>query len=265
MRSEAAPFYPPLVKPARRPLRFPFNLIKLLHNNLELIPEAAYREPVVVAPGPPRMAFFTGAEMVKKLLLGRPADYPKGRLQVDILKPIFGNAMISAEAEEWRWQRAVAAPLFRHEELLRYGPVMTEAAEAAVARWRAAPAGYGPCHPFRHDAGRVSRHFQHDARRRCRRRARRHREGACRLLPRRQLVGDLYAPRPAALAAATGRQGDAGARSAPAGRRGATGQGAPKGCASAARTCSRGWRALRIPAPARAWRTKTSSTTSSPS
>ena len=47
---EAAPFYPPLVKPARRPLRFPFNLLKLLHNNLELIPEAAYREPVVVSP-----------------------------------------------------------------------------------------------------------------------------------------------------------------------------------------------------------------------
>jgi cytochrome P450 len=137
---ESAPFYPPLIKPARRPLRFPFNLIKLLHNNLELIPEAAYREPLVIAPGPPRLAFFTGTELVKTLLFGRAADYPKGRLQVDILKPIFGNAMISVEAEEWRWQRAVAAPLFRHEELLRYGPVMTEAAEAAVSRWRAAPA-----------------------------------------------------------------------------------------------------------------------------
>jgi cytochrome P450 len=134
-----APFYPPLVKPARRPLRFPLNLIKLLHNNLELIPEAAYREPVVIAPGPPRLAFFTGLEAVKTLLLSQHADFPKGRLQVDVLKPIFGNAMISAEAEEWRWQRAVAAPLFRHEELLGYGAVMTDAAEAAVSRWRAAP------------------------------------------------------------------------------------------------------------------------------
>ena len=41
----AAPFYPPRVKPAARPLRFPFNLIKLLGNNLEVIPEQAYREP----------------------------------------------------------------------------------------------------------------------------------------------------------------------------------------------------------------------------
>ena len=67
---ERAPFYPPHVTPARLPLRFPFNLVKLLGNNLELIPEAAYHEPVVFAPGPPRMAFFTGPELVKELLLG---------------------------------------------------------------------------------------------------------------------------------------------------------------------------------------------------
>ena len=34
----AAAFYPPLVKPAATPLRFRFNLIKLLQNNLAIIP-----------------------------------------------------------------------------------------------------------------------------------------------------------------------------------------------------------------------------------
>src|SRR5262249_39538768 len=63
LASEAAPFYPPSVKPSARPLRFPSNLIKLLGNNLEAIPEQAYREPLVIAPGPPRMAFFTGTEV----------------------------------------------------------------------------------------------------------------------------------------------------------------------------------------------------------
>ena len=132
--ASALPFYPPRAEPAPQPLRFPFNLTKLLKNNLEIIPEAAYREPVVVAPGPPRMAFFTGPEWVKTLLLNRPAEFPKGKLQVDVLKPIFGNAMISSEGHEWRWQRGVAAPLFRHDELLQYGPIMTAAAEAAVAK-----------------------------------------------------------------------------------------------------------------------------------
>jgi cytochrome P450 len=87
------------------------------------------------------MAFFTGPELVKFLLFDRPTDFPKGRLQVDILKPIFGNAMISAEGRDWRWQRSLAAPLFRHDELLEYGAVMSGAAQALVAQWRAAPHG----------------------------------------------------------------------------------------------------------------------------
>jgi cytochrome P450 len=136
-----AGFVPPFVAPAAKPLRFPFNLIKLLGNNLELIPEAAYHKPVVFAPGPPRMAFITGPEAVKKLLLDRPTEFPKGNVQVEVLRPLFGDAMISAEGKEWRWQRGVAAPLFRHEELLRYGPAITAAAQRVVSGWRDAPHG----------------------------------------------------------------------------------------------------------------------------
>jgi cytochrome P450 len=134
--TQAVGFVPPFVAPAARPLRFPFNLLKLLGNNLELIPEEAYRKPVVVAPGPPRMAFVTGPDAVKTLLLDRPSEFPKGGVQVQILRPLFGDAMISAEGKDWRWQRGVAAPLFRHDELLRYGPAMTAAAERVVAEWR---------------------------------------------------------------------------------------------------------------------------------
>ncbi len=136
-------FRPPRIRPAAKPLRFPANFAKLLRNNLELIPEAAYEKPVVLAPGPPRMAFITGPEPVKTLLLSRASEFPKGGLQVDVLKPVFGNAMISAEGKEWRWQRGVAAPLFRHDDLLAYGPVMSTAAEAMVSTWRA-EAGAAP-------------------------------------------------------------------------------------------------------------------------
>ena len=149
-----AAFQPPRVAAARKPLRFPFNLVKLLRNNLELIPEAAYERPLIVAPGPPRMAFLMDPDLVKDVLLTRASEFPKGGLQVDVLKPVFGNAMISAEGREWRWQRGVAAPVFRHEELLRYGPVMTAAAEAAVARWRASPPGI--VHPIHADMMRAA-------------------------------------------------------------------------------------------------------------
>ena len=148
------PLYPPRITPPLNGLRFPLNLVKLLRNNLELIPAQAYHEPVVVAPGPPRMAFVTGLESVKTLLFSRASEFPKGGLQVDVLKPVFGNAMISVEGKEWRWQRGVAAPLFRHDELVRYGPVMSNAAESMVATWRASPPG--SVHPIHTDMMRAA-------------------------------------------------------------------------------------------------------------
>jgi cytochrome P450 len=87
------------------------------------------------------MAFITGGELVKTLLFDRPGGFPKGGLQVDVLKPIFGNAMISQEGHNWRWQRGVAAPLFRHDELVHFGAIMSAAAEETVARWRRSPSG----------------------------------------------------------------------------------------------------------------------------
>src|SRR6266851_5630974 len=151
-----AALYPPFVKPAVKPLRFPANLIKLLSNNLEIIPEQAYREPLVIAPGPPRMAFFSGSELVKTLLLSRHTEFPKGAVQVEVLKPMFGNAIISSEGREWRWQRGAAAPLFRHDELLRYGSIMTDVAEATVAKWRTAPPG--TAHAVHRDMSRAAFH-----------------------------------------------------------------------------------------------------------
>lgn len=139
MAIEGATVDPPRVVPAERPLRFPFNVFKLLSNNLEIVPKQAYEEDVVIAPGPPRMAFITGPEAVETVLMKRQADFPKGRLQNEVLEPLFGDAMIAAHGNEWRWQRGAAAPLFRHDELMRYVPVMYAAADAMVGTWRDAP------------------------------------------------------------------------------------------------------------------------------
>lgn len=132
---------PPRVTPAEKPLRFPFNVIKMLSNNLEVIPEQAFEQDVVIAPGPPRMAFICGPEAIETVLMKRHGDFPKDRLQNEILEPLFGDAMISSHGKEWRWQRGAAAPLFRHDELLRYIPTMRAAAEATVEEWRNTPEG----------------------------------------------------------------------------------------------------------------------------
>jgi cytochrome P450 len=131
------PFYPPHVRPVPRPLPFPFYLPTLLGNNLAAIPAQAYERPIVLGRGPPRMAWITGPEAVKAVLLDRAHEFPKGYVQNEIFRPLFGNAMITAEGRDWRWQRGAAAPLFRHDEIVRYGEIMARAAEATVAQWRA--------------------------------------------------------------------------------------------------------------------------------
>ncbi|MBI1384806.1 MAG: cytochrome P450 [Rhizobiales bacterium] len=134
---------PPRVEPAPHPLRFPLNLVRTLTDNVALVPRQAYEDDVVIAPGPPRMAFVTGPEAVEPLLMSRDGRFPKGKLQNAVLGPMMGEAMIASEGEKWRRQRQAAAPLFRHEELLRYVPVMARAAGDTIAGWRAA-AGSGP-------------------------------------------------------------------------------------------------------------------------
>ena len=118
----------------------------------------------------------TGSELVKTLLLTRRPEFPKGGVQVEVLKPVFGNAMHAAEPREWRWQRGAAAPLFRYDELLQYGPIMNAAARSDRRELAGSRAGTRPQHPQGYDAGGISRHFEHDAGRRRGTNVRRHRE-----------------------------------------------------------------------------------------
>ncbi len=129
------------VTPAPKPLRFPSNLIQLLSNNLKIIPEAAYREDVVIAPGPPRMAFITGADALKTVLQGKDSEFPRGQLSIDVQAPLFGDALIQSHGKDWRWQRKVMAPLFRHEDLLSYADIMSDVARTMIQSWRRMQAG----------------------------------------------------------------------------------------------------------------------------
>lgn len=135
MDSNAAVEIPAKVNVPDQPVRFPLNIYKLISNNLTLIPNAAYNNAVTVVDGFPRMAFFTGENAVKRLLHKSHEKFPKGELQNQILEPLFGDAMISCNGPAWRWQRQTTAPLFRHEELLGYGPVFTRSATQMTEKW----------------------------------------------------------------------------------------------------------------------------------
>lgn len=136
VRRVATPFYPSTVTAPSEALNlFPF-LFSFIRNPLLVIPEAAYREKIAqYGRRVGRVAWVVDPALVKDVLVDRSDLFPITPLQKRVLGPLGGKGVLTSEGAEWRWQRQLAAPLFRHTELLRYVPAMTGAAEAMLATW----------------------------------------------------------------------------------------------------------------------------------
>ena len=121
-----SPFYPSTVKAPADPLKlFPF-LFNFIINPLLVVPEAAYRERILqYRRRVGGVAWVIDPALIRDVLVDRSG----------VIGPLGGKGVLTAEGAEWRWQRQMAAPLFRHAELLRYVPTMSSAAEAMLATW----------------------------------------------------------------------------------------------------------------------------------
>jgi len=129
--------YPPTVKPSvRSPLLLPF-IARFVRNPLRSLPHTVYEEYVATYGKRPLVAWVTDPALIENILLKYAERFPKTRLDRRVLKPIVGEGLLTAEGDSWRWQRKLASPLFRHSELLSYVPIMVEAADERVARWKA--------------------------------------------------------------------------------------------------------------------------------
>ena len=150
MTTDAAlPFYPPKVKPGRHGERFPLLMLDVVRNPLSVWPPEIYEQPIVRRVGP--LGTFTwvlNPTLIKTVLLEAQEKFAKTPIEKRVLGPLLGNSVFTSDGADWRWQRQVVAPLFRHGELLRYIPAMTGAAEAMLGAWR--------------EAGRGERDIEHD-------------------------------------------------------------------------------------------------------
>ncbi|MGQ0457458.1 MAG: cytochrome P450 [Hyphomicrobium sp.] len=132
------PLYPPKVTPAARALPLLPFLARFVRNPLRSLPRAVYEEPIVLYGGKrPLVAWVTAPDLTDRILVKEAASFPKTRLDRRVLRPVVGDGLLTAEGEHWRWQRKLASPLFRHNELLGYVPAMVDAASEQLARWRA--------------------------------------------------------------------------------------------------------------------------------
>lgn len=123
--------------PPKRRLSFPALILRLIGNPIAAWSEDFYREKVV----PYRWLgletlFVMDPEAIQTVLLDGSEDFTKQPTYDDILGDAIGGGLLNAEGEEWRWQRRVAAPLFRAQDMLAYVPDFARACQPLLKRWR---------------------------------------------------------------------------------------------------------------------------------
>jgi cytochrome P450 len=113
-----------------------------VRNPLRALPQRIYDEPIVpgrTARAP--IAWVTAPVLIERILLHEHQRFPKPPLEKRVLGRALGDGILTAQGSSWRWQRRVASPLFRKQDLLRLLPQMMAAADTQIERWRGLPAG----------------------------------------------------------------------------------------------------------------------------
>ena len=129
--------YPPSVTPSARALPLWMTLTRFVSNPLRSIPRAVYDEPIVTyGRKRPLVAWVTGPSLLEQILVKQADLFVKTRLDKRVLRPVVGEGLLTADGDHWRWQRKLASPLFRPNDVLGYVPTIVEAAHEQIARWR---------------------------------------------------------------------------------------------------------------------------------
>lgn len=137
MSMAECPFTPPYpVPPARKPgllLRFMLGWGSWVHTLFA----GAYTMKLGHTRLPRLSVFMVNELPLVRRVLGGDA-FPKHGLLSDMLGPLVGSSVFSANGAEWRRQRAMVNPAFVHANLARAFPMMLAAADEMVARLRCA-------------------------------------------------------------------------------------------------------------------------------
>jgi cytochrome P450 len=74
-------------------------------------------------------------DMIGHILLDNHANYSRPRLTRQILKPVIGNGLLSAEGDDWRMQRKIVAPTFAPHAVANMAKLMAQATVEEMAGW----------------------------------------------------------------------------------------------------------------------------------
>jgi cytochrome P450 len=116
------------------PIRF---LQTLVAHPVASIPAAAYREAVVIPNfARSKLAFITDPVILEEILVRRVGDFPKSVADERVLRPAFGNGLLLADGESWRWKRRLVSPFFTPTALEDLIPTLAAPFQFLVWKWR---------------------------------------------------------------------------------------------------------------------------------
>lgn len=138
--SSVAALYPPSVPPLKRRPSLPRYIAEFIRNPLGAFPRQVYEEPLVTLRDDGKLlVWLTDPALIETVLLTEQHRYTKTPVEKRAFGPTLGDGILTSNDEAWRWQRKIAAPLFRYSELMRHVPVMAQAAERQLELWRETP------------------------------------------------------------------------------------------------------------------------------
>ena len=111
--NEVAVFVPPAKLPGPdRPSVFGF-LSAMISDPLSVIPKSAYSEPVAsMTVLGETVGVVSDPKLVEEILIRRPQDFPKTRIDELVFKPALGDGLLTAQGDDWKWKRRLVAPYF---------------------------------------------------------------------------------------------------------------------------------------------------------
>jgi cytochrome P450 len=126
------------VIPPDRPLGFVQMIATAIRNPIEIWPRCVYEEPLVrLRRGSRDFVFLTDPDLIREMLVDEADAFVKSDGLIRSLEPALGRALLTADGQHWRWQRRASAPIFRHERIVSFLPVMVEAAKRCRDAWLA--------------------------------------------------------------------------------------------------------------------------------
>jgi cytochrome P450 len=126
------------VVPAERRSKFT-TLRYVLRNPLEGWPEEVYHAPLVRTRtmGHPTL-FVMDPDLIREVMVEKADAFHKDPATKRALGPALGRGILTADGAHWRWQRRLASPVFRHENVQTFLPAIVAAAGRTRDEWAAA-------------------------------------------------------------------------------------------------------------------------------